>query len=246
MKINRLHSRPGTFAPTGARIVVAALASSLSILGIANTASAAVELVANGGFEQPIEPSGSYTFVTSIPDWTLAPSSLGNSFEVRDNFNTPYEGKQFIELNSNNTTSIFQDLTTVPGDTYQLSFAFSPRPGFAQNIMRVYWEGNLVDTLSASGVGNTDSAWQVHSYTLTATGGTTRLAFDDLLETNALPGGSHLDAVSVQSVPEPSAGLMMLAGGGALLLTRRKRNSASRPAARFASATATADSRRHQ
>jgi len=38
-----------------------------------------------------------------------------------------------------------------------------------------------------------------------------------LLETNALPGGSHLDAVSVLGVPEPSVaallGLAMLGGG---------------------------------
>jgi len=200
---------------------ILALTLGLSTLGITSTASAATELVVNGGFEAPVIATGTYSFLSTISGWTLDPSSLGTSFEVRNNFNTPYEGNQFIELNSDNTTSISQNLATTAGDVYELSFAFSPRPGYAQNIMRIYWDGALVDTLSASGVGNTDNAWKVYTYNLTATSSSTHLAFDDLLETNVLPGGSHLDAVSVQGVPEPST--LALLGLGMIGILKRRR-----------------------
>lgn len=211
-------------ASCSVRVLAAVITLGSIILGTTSNTSAAVELITNGGFEQPIIFS-SFSQVSTVTGWTLDPTSLGTTFEVRHN-TSAYVGDQYIELNSGNTTSISQNLVTIPTADYTLSFAYSPRPGYEQNILRVYWNGSLLDTLSASGVGNADEVWTFATYNLTATSSTTHLAFDDLLETNALPGGMHLDAVSVQeAVPEPS--IASILGVGLFGIWRRRRQAAT-------------------
>jgi hypothetical protein len=108
-------------------------------------------LVLNGGFETPAIPNHSFSLFNAIPGWNLA---RGHSIEVQHNIaGTASEGSQFVELDSDASSTIYQDLATAPGQTYVLSFAFSPRPNIADNHLQVLWGNTEIANLTASGVG---------------------------------------------------------------------------------------------
>jgi hypothetical protein len=156
------------------------------------------ELVTNGGLELPPIAAGHFAiFHSPIPGWTEdAPKTCG--IEIQNHVaGSPVEGNRFTELDSNCSTGIRQDLTTVKGERYRLSFEFSARPGTgpADNILQIWWNGRLIDTEQADGIGLRDTAWRRFSFTVRATGSTTRLAFSDAGVSNGL--GTYLDAVSV-------------------------------------------------
>ena len=142
----------------------------------------------------------------------------------------PAEGQQYIELDSDidgpggplhgeaASSAVYQDLPTVVGLVYELTFAFSPRPGVADNALDISWGGAPVDVLTANGSGRSNTVWQYHTYQLTATSDSTRLEFGDASASDSL--GTFLDDVSVVVVPEP-AGLILLTGGLVLALRRR-------------------------
>src|SRR4051794_35970135 len=184
----------------------------------------AANIVVNGGFEAPTVAMGSFTLFISIPGWTLA---SGPSIELQNHAaGSPFEGQQFLELDSNGESSVFQDLVTTPG-TYTLSFAFSPRPAVAVNAMQVFWNGSLLDTLNASGTGLANTQWTTHTYTVTATGSTTRLQFTGTGPSDSL--GEYVDNVAVGSnVPEPASLFMTGTAGLALLIGFRSKRSASK------------------
>jgi uncharacterized repeat protein (TIGR01451 family) len=123
----------------------------------------------------------------------------------------PYHGNQYAELDADvdgpcgtysgekGSVRIYQDITTVLGGTYQLSFAFSPRPNVQDNKLEVIWGGTPIDTLSADGTNPSEKKWTLHTYDVTATSSTTRLEFADKSVPDAL--GTFLDAVSVTPKP---------------------------------------------
>jgi hypothetical protein len=118
--------------------------------------------------------------------------------------------------------AIYQDLSTLPGQQYQLRFAMAGNiswPGIKE--MEVYWGDGLVDRLffDTTGKTATDMGWEYHAYTVEASGTTTRLAFVDIDRTDGYYG-SALDDVSV--TPEPAT-LSLVALGGLGLLARRRR-----------------------
>jgi hypothetical protein len=123
----------------------------------------------------------------------------------------PSHGAQYAELDTDwqgpnilptiaapASVKISQDILTVPGDTYQLSFDFSPRPdtiGTAENVLNIAWNGAALDTLTAQNTnGNTQTQWASHSYTLTAASTTSHLEFSD----GGIPDsvGTFLDNIS--------------------------------------------------
>ena len=105
---------------------------------------------------------------------------------------TPYDGEsQYVELASNCVSGIEQTLSTVPGTSYTVSFAYRGRPGTAlsENTMAVSWGGTYItpggvadgsglqgqSSLPDSGAGS----WQTASYTETARSDSTVIEFDD-------------------------------------------------------------------
>jgi hypothetical protein len=104
---------------------------------------------------------------------------------------------QFVGLDSDFSTTIYQDLPTEPGKTYLLKFAFSARPftPLEDNRLLVYWGGQLVADLSADGTNLTDTDWHIFTYTVQATSNITRLQFADGGVPNTV--GTYLDAVEV-------------------------------------------------
>src|SRR4051812_24412414 len=95
----------------------------LFLAALSLMAAQAANIVVNGGFEAPAVPSGNYSlFYPSIPGWTLA---TGDYIELQNHIaGTPAEGSQFLELDSTGNSSVYQDLNTLAGQSYLLSFLF--------------------------------------------------------------------------------------------------------------------------
>jgi hypothetical protein len=187
-----------------------------------STLSARANIVANPSFELPAIPNGTWTLNDSLPNWSLA---SGPYIEVQNHAaGSPFDGNQFVELDSTGESSIYQDLSTIAGAQYFLSFAFSPRPGVAVNSMGVSWNGSSVTTIHADGTGLPDTSWTVYSFTVTASSTITRLQFSGLGPSDSL--GEYIDAVSVETTPEPSS--IMLCFGGLLFAAARYRKHAAR------------------
>jgi len=177
------------------KVASIACAMSFGVLAAPSTFA----MVVNGGFEQPTIPNGTWNNFTSIPGWSL---SFGPEVDIVNNLpglGVPYEGQNFIELDSSASSGIYQDVSTKPRQCYTLKFAISPRPKrpASDNKIRVLWNGSILDDLSAGAGGNTTS-WSVYTYTVTGSvGSTTRLEFQDTGPSNA--HGMFLDAVSLEN-----------------------------------------------
>ncbi|XXY50943.1 DNRLRE domain-containing protein [Sorangium sp. So ce269] len=148
------------------------------------------DIVTNGSFEAPNVSTGSSSLYSSISGWQAAYGQI----QIHDHASgmSPAQGNQHAELDASSSSGIYQNLTTIPGATYQLRFAFAARPGTnaSQNVLGVVWGGQPVATLTTG-----SSAWVTYTYTLVASGTTTRLQFNDLGISNGL--GTLLDDVRV-------------------------------------------------
>jgi hypothetical protein len=195
---------------------------SVLFLSFATLSLRASNIVVNSSFEDPVLPNGSFALLGSIPGWSLA---SGLSIEIQNHVaGSPFAGNQFVELDSDGESAIFQNLPTVAGVQYYLSFAFSPRPGVAVNSMGVSWNGSSVTTVNADGTGLLDTRWTVYSFTVLASSDSSRLQFSGLGPSDSL--GEYLDAVSVEQAPEPSS--IMLCFGGLLFAAAKYRKHAAR------------------
>lgn len=158
-------------------------------------------LVGNGGFETPIvtDHDGKWELFgnDALTYWTVEWRDGGDDplLEIETSLLwTPYEGNQYAELDTNAPVTIYQDIPTVVGNTYQLSFAFSPRQQVADNQLQVEF-GTVNDILVADGSSNSDNDWTVYTYTIAATDTTTRLQFTD--QSVADSYGTFLDDVQI-------------------------------------------------
>ena len=153
----------------------------------------AVNLLVNGSFEQPPSTVQQYP---AIPGWTR---TCGTSIEIQSFAGTglsPYDGSQWWESDGVDNTCVSQTVATTFNQVYRLTFAHSPRPGVVDNTVEVYWNGNLLDTAAASGVGNSNTAWQVGIYNVVAYGPSTTLEFRAVGPSNSL--GGYIDGVSLE------------------------------------------------
>ena len=173
--------------------------------GVLATPSTFANIIINGGFETPAIPNGTWRNVNpniDAPNWK---QSFGSGIDVVNHLlglGLPYEGQNFIELDTSESSGIYQDVPTTSGQSYTLKFAVSPRPKIpaADHKLRVLWNGSILDNLSAGAGGNTTS-WKVYSYTVIGSAGTTRLEFKDTGPSNSF--GMFLDAVSLEKKDPP-------------------------------------------
>jgi hypothetical protein len=174
-----------------AACAVAAAAVGLALPGTAHAAGP--DLVANGGFEAPALANPDWGVFGAIDGWT---DTSGCGIEVQNHVaGTPYAGDQFVELDSYCPAAITQTLSTVPGRWYTVTYAFSARPGVADNALGVGWDGAQVASRSADGSALEDTDWHVFSESVRATGTSAELTFTDLGESDSV--GTYVDAVSV-------------------------------------------------
>jgi choice-of-anchor C domain-containing protein len=151
----------------------------------------------NGSFEAPIVGGSHllkyapYTF----GGWILESGSL----DIVRTIWTAAEGVQSLDLSGAGAGTIYQDLPTVAGKQYTLTFQmagnFVTNP--AVKSMEVFWNGTSLGifTFDVTGRSATNMGWVTHSLpALVATGATTRLKFVSLTNTAY---GPALDDVHV-------------------------------------------------
>ena len=138
-----------------------------------------------------------------IPGWT-AVDGFGIELQTNRVAGTAHSGTQKVELASNFSGGMYQDLPTLPGGRYRVTFFYSARPNTPEinNRLQVSWNGAPLAApyISASGEGVSTTRWS--SYTFDVVGGpaaTSRLTFARV----GVPGessccaGTLIDTVSV-------------------------------------------------
>jgi len=207
-----------------------AVAALLGTACAAASATSSKNIVVNGSFEDNNIGNVPWTYLSSVVGWkSTGPFEIekGSNAGGLPSFNPTDKGKQYLELDSTELTTVSQDLHTKKGDSYDLSFQFSGRadtPGQAASEMAVFWNGKQIGIVTEPAT----SGWvTVNFNNLVATGKSTDLSFEALGPKNAPSYGNYLDNVVVRNVPcVPEAGnFAMLAAGMAFMAisVRRRR-----------------------
>ena len=221
----------------------------LAVSICATTAASGQNLILNGGFEANGAVGagvGTSPNSTTISNWTLQTSSSSTAFVIfaapGGNEPNPADGSFLLNIGGFGTTKgvglLWQDFTTIPGSTYDVSFFFGRNNndpaatdivsarGSAFDIISGAPSGgalNFINSGNAPITGTIGNLTQV-GFQFTAAGNTSRLLLED---TSVSSGYSlHFDGISVTTaaapVPEPSSALLGI-GSGAMLLMRRRR-----------------------
>jgi len=184
------------------------------------TPAAAANIVTNPGFE------------SGLTGWTATPDWGSGNFAVHTGLLEAYTPCVGVSCISVPTSELYQDLTTVPGQTYDLSFWFrfqGPSSPVGPNELQTYAGGTLVSDLVNQP--NNGGVYQQAFTTFVASSSTTLLQFDGRNDPSYLiiddvcvdtPGGA---CVQAQSTREPASGFLLLAGIGIALLSRAYRPS---------------------
>jgi hypothetical protein len=189
---------------------------------------ASANLITNGSFEQPIVTahSGDWEVFTSpIDGWA---QDGGIELQTSSLFGPAAEGNQYAELDvysGGGNPWLVQTFDTIVGQSYTLSFAFSPRQGVADNnlfagVISYLGGGHYLATggYSASGIGLSGTDWTYYSIGFVADHTSSTIGFVDTGTDDGV--GTFIDDVSVSAVPEPATvmllgfGLVGLAGFG--------------------------------
>jgi len=175
------------------------------------------ELVANGGFETPvvIDNGGQWGIFpdgTAGLEWQVAPTTppwdidVPQGLELQSNLLwTPHSGYQYAELDAYDPVRISQSIGPCESGLYTLRYAWSPRPGVAENTVEVYWDGTNIATHSADGSGNSDTSWTEEIFA-NISGPSDSPIVLEFVETGADDQfGMFLDSVSVVCIQQESA-----------------------------------------
>jgi len=163
------------------------------------------ELIQNGGFETPDVATGNYKIYTEsdfgTTKWHV---ESGAGLEIQDNVaGTPYEGQQYAELDSDNSSVISQTIATAAAKKYRLTFWYSPRLNNGTDntvgikVLVAGDSGAIVnDSINETSV--TSNNWTKATYDFIATDSDTKIKFSDLGNSNSL--GGYLDDISVKEL----------------------------------------------
>jgi hypothetical protein len=215
-------------------------------------AAAAVNLIADGGFEQnAVETNGYVHYARSLSvdggHWfVMGDDDQDDILKVDRGYGlgdprmtfVAHGGHDSLDLtgtgNQHAFNGVYQDVATVAGKAYHLTFWTGRATGVgttATDYLTAATTNLSIDGAPVASFVNTDTvigglAWVAYSYDFVATGATTRIAFIN-------NGGNDylgLDDVSLASaVPEPATWAMMMVGlaltGGVGARLRRVRSS---------------------
>ena len=168
-------------APTGLQVELAS--------GFGN------DLIVNGSFENSNVNSGSIKNFSSVDGWNASSGYV----QIHDNFggHTASEGSQYLDIDAETGIDrVYQDVTTVADQNYQLSFDAADRIGHDTNAFEVYWNGEKVADVDPS---STD--WSAFEFDVVGTGGVDRLEFREASGGNDA-FGALVDNVQLRPVIE--------------------------------------------
>jgi hypothetical protein len=206
------------------------IATALLVSGSATAAS-----IVNGSFEANSVSNGTWNifYNGTVPGWSSGPTP-DNGIEIRNNVaGQAYDGVNFVELDTTRNSVAYQGISTTAGEIYDLSFAYSTRPGVTTpafpadtNNLSVFWNGTSLGTFGGINPSSTTNNWIIYSVQVVGTGGLDQLRFA-ATGTSDSYGGS-LDAVTLTTaVPEPEVYAMMGLGLGLLGWVGRRRKLAA-------------------
>lgn len=201
------------------------LARSFAALSVL-TATAGAQ-VTDGGFEGLGAPSGGFATVgagSAFGAWTVGSGSI----DLINGYWSANAGTYSVDVSGNGAGSIWQDVATMPGSTYSLSFALAGNPDNGADIksLSVMFGGQTFGPYTFNTTGTTRGAmgWTLVTVNgLTATGSTTRLTFTS---NNASAYGPALDDVRLSATtttPEPATVGLLGAGLGLVGMVLRRR-----------------------
>lgn len=143
--------------------------------------------IVNGSFEDPEVPSTAFFYYaggTTIPGWTIGGSGYGVGIEVT---NTDYwqasNGKNSVDLIGIFPSSISQDIPTISGLTYTVSFDMSGNPMGGDPVKTIIvtadggQEATYTYDTSVEQNTVTDMGYAAKAYTFVANGPITTLKF---------------------------------------------------------------------
>ncbi|BBH67491.1 hypothetical protein ACTI_41760 [Actinoplanes sp. OR16] len=163
--------------------------------------------IANGDFEAPVIAANTMSLIAEgndMPGWkTTAPDKVFELWrEVRQGF-TAASGNQFVELNANYVSQLYQDLPTTPGQTLRWELRHRGRLGTDVMATKIGPPGG---TLVQQGplISDGSATWGTWSgtYTIPAGQTTTRFAFDSISAAQNKPTyGNFLDGIAFGTAP---------------------------------------------
>jgi hypothetical protein len=182
----------------------------------------ATSIVVNGGFETGDFTGWTVSTTSDLP-WAIDTSVSGSGSGHGPNSGTYFAstgcvGAPCIGSDTLSTTAfLYQDLTTVAGDTYDVDFFFASGGEPGQELLVTFGGATVFDLVDLPGGSTT--GYTEYSADLVATGTTTRLEFQGRQD----PAYNALDDISVTdlsagSAPEPSSVVMGLTAASSLFL----------------------------
>lgn len=207
-------------------------------LGAASAVSAAT--VVNGSFEEDAgtaqdgqafstlasgSGNDSWSVFSSLPGWTTV---SGSGIEVQTTNTlglTPQDLAHYVELDSNNNSTMKQTINFTSTGSYLLSFWYSPRNDDAASNGITYSIGTLLGSVTGPGGGppaTSVGSWTqiLASFVITQTGNYD-LVFAASGTDNSL--GGFIDNVSIAPIPLPAGGLLLIGALGGLAALRRRK-----------------------
>ena len=184
-------------------------------------ASAATELVTNGSFEADKQAAGTWNIYNNLSGWTGQPN-----IELRNDVaGKAYDGKNFVELDTNANSRMTQQIDGAAGKVL-LSFWYSARPGTPAGTdeLKVWFDGVQVgDLLKNVGNYGNENNW-LHFSKWVNFDGHAALTFEAAGRSDSY--GAAIDKVSITTaVPEPESYALMLGGLAAIAFVVRRRRS---------------------
>ena len=162
------------------------------------------QLASDGNFSNvPLSNSfNTYQNGASFGGWTVERGSVDL---IGTYWQSPPTGGQSVDLNGWDDAAIATQLTTVPGQTYTVTFYQSGNPdgGPATKGVEVSAAGSAqnFNFTSSTGHSRTNMQWQQNTFTFVATSATTTLRFSSNVD-----GGAYGPAVGGVVVSGPTAG----------------------------------------